>query len=154
MRLREILESYKGKIIKIGARNGSAFIYCDTCSEETKRILERMSDRDVLEMRQIIERKQYQLQSSRYTNIEKRTARSVLDSTKNRLDKYVRLIDREILEIYETVDCPDQFHPMIECVAIIIQGNEVGKFWTLNEYKEVLDASDYKVKGGGRSNED
>jgi hypothetical protein len=153
MRLRDIIDSYKGKVIKIGARYGSAFIYCDECSEETKRILERMSDRDVLEMRHIIERKQYQLQSSRFTNIEKRTAKSVLEQTRAKLDNYVRLIDREILEIYETVDCPDQFHPMIKCIAIIIQGNEVGKFWTLNEYKEIIDASDYKVKGGGRSNE-
>lgn len=136
MKLGEILENYKGKLVKIGTKDGCAYIYCGECNEETIRILSTMSYRRILEMKHIIERKQYMLNSSRFSRMEKLTAQRVIESTKNNLDNYVSILDRPVFEVYKTIDCPKLYEPMVNVTAIIIEGTEQGKYWTLNEWKE------------------
>ena len=134
MTLREMLENYKGIIIKIGAKDGSSWMYCDRCSDRTIQILDRMSDEIELELKNTIEKKTFALAGTRLTQIERRVAKSVLEDAQSRLADYTRLLDREVVETYATVDCPSIHESMIDIRAIIVEGREVGKFWTLSEY--------------------
>lgn len=139
MKLIDILGNYEGKYIKIGARKGTGFIYCDKCTSKTFEELQQMSDRDLIEMKNIIERKKFALNGSRLTNIERRTAKNVLNETQEKINNYKKILDREIVEIYKTIDCRDMHQPMIDIVAFIIEGSEVGKYWTLHEYQSRFD---------------
>lgn len=135
MKLGDLLEKYKGKYIKIGARKGTGFIYCDKCTSKTFDELRMISDRDLIDYKNTIERKKYALAGSKLTNIERRTAKNVLNETQEKLNNYIKILDRDVVDVYKAVDCPDIYKPMIDIVAIIIEGSEPGKYWTLNEYQ-------------------
>jgi glycyl-tRNA synthetase beta subunit len=134
MTLREMLENYKGGIIKIGAKNGSSWMYCDRCTDRTFEILELMSEKMVKELTATIKRKQKILRSLNTTRTEKIVAKRVIEDCEQQLNEYKALLDREVVETYATVDCSSIHEPMIDIRAIIVEGREVGKFWTLSEY--------------------
>jgi glycyl-tRNA synthetase beta subunit len=134
MILREMLKNYKGQIIKIGAKNGSSWMYCDRCTDRTFEILELMSEKMVKELTATIKRKQKILRSLNTTRTEKIVAKRVIEDCEQQLNEYKALLDREVVETYATVDCSSIHEPMIDIRAIIVEGREVGKFWTLSEY--------------------
>lgn len=134
MILREILKNYKGQIIKIGAKNGTSWMYCDRCTDRTFEILELMSEKIVKELTATIKRKQKILRSLNTTRTEKIVAKRVIEDCEQQLNEYKALLDRDVVETYHTVDCPSIHAPMIDIRAIIVEGREVGKFWTLSEY--------------------
>lgn len=135
MILREILKNYKGQIIKIGAKNGTSWMYCDRCTDRTFEILELMSEKIVKELTATIKRKHKILRSLNTTRTEKIVAKRVIEDCEQQLNEFKTLLDRDVVETYRTVDCPSIREPMIDVIGIIVTGAEVGRFWTLAEYE-------------------
>jgi hypothetical protein len=135
MKLGEILKNYYGKNVKIGMKDGSAYIYCDVCSEDTIKELDDMSDRTILDYQKQIKRKQRYLNFDNLLRNERIVQTRLLKEYKEKLRTYQRLLDREVFEVYKTIDCPDLNTPMLDIIAIIVEGSESGAYWTMNEYK-------------------
>lgn len=106
--------------VKLGAQSG--FLYCGNLAD---------IDLDALDIA-IIAGNKKELKN-RITDIQ--TLYNKLKRVYEKLENYKNLYDRRIVDVY-----PSQFDPNIKIV--IIEGDEVARYWTKNEYINGVEGSE------------
>ena len=133
----QLKDCLKGKV-KIGANNGSGFIWCGTVKDDIWSILDDETKKSYKSLKTDLKQAEKRVKSQ--IDYVKRVKPKYKESEKDRLKQLVEirymlkdfyenfkpLQDREVVEIYDSV-----YEYGVD--IIIIKGNERGKWWTCAE---------------------
>ena len=158
MRLEDYLQLHQGEVVKIGMSSG--FIYADTITEETKGIIEKMSEEEeanLKRMHRVYKAKLKELKSlvskmdeflkeldssntynTAYFRAIKNTNEVALTKVKvsfynaeRKLKAFSPFLGRIVLEEYKSVT--------ENALITIVSGNESGRYWTVEEYRNGIE---------------
>ena len=154
MNLAEAITKYQGRIGKIGAH--SSFLYIDKLNDQTydelrsldvqfvngykndinqmESRLEELTTPQPLRATQLTDR--LVLPCKIYSKIKPELAeqkcRDGIEKAKKRLTEYKPLLERQVLEVYKSCSEPCIENP--DGIIIRVEGEENGKYWTMDEY--------------------
>lgn len=162
MILRDYIKLHAGERIKVGAKDGTNFIYADDITETTEGWFESADDKyhkryedlkkklgeTITELKKLVLEYETKISDLREdasdetkSDLKAKLSSTVsrLSFTESRLDivntsmpEWVRLLDREVIEVYGT---PDFIEP-IPTNVVLIRGTETGAYWLCSEFRK------------------
>lgn len=125
--------------IKLGAEEGSGFIYATTCSKETYFVLDELTKESYKALQHELEinYKREKSQESYMKKVKKKykedaikqlqTTQENIKRIKRNIEEFKPILEREVVEVYSSI--------LEDCMIVIMKGCEMGKWWTCQEYE-------------------
>lgn len=134
----KVKDCLKGRI-KLGAEEGSGFIYATTCSKETYFVLDELTKESykVLQHELEINYKREKNQEDYIKKVKKKYKKDAIKQLqsiqenikkiKRNIEEFKPILERDVVEVYGSI--------LEDCMIVIMKGCEMGKWWTCKEYE-------------------
>lgn len=129
MTLEQYLKKHKKGGLKVHAKNGASFIYCDYINEHTLEELQKISFHYLLDAKDRLQKARKKLlaetQPTKVASLERKVAKLGLY-----LDTFEPLLSRNIIEVYKATSLDEP-----NTNIVVVSGSEIGSYWFINEYR-------------------